>query len=195
MPKHNQSARIGDVTDFVSTPTPPDQTDTERIGTLEQRVATLEMLLNDVMLQLDKPYNTQTATSASKQTANPKGKGPKTKSPKQQPAKPNPSKKNAPKPKNKQQQRTPKPETQGPQWGEDGLAKVKENTDPVLVYARQHPDGITKQQTIDATGLENKLVGRVLAYLCSQKQMTMKKPPATESDPDPKMIFTAKSKV
>ena len=56
MPKHNQSATIGPITDFVSPPSPVPES--ERITALENRVSTLETLLNDVMHQLDKP-NTQ----------------------------------------------------------------------------------------------------------------------------------------
>ena len=53
MPKHNQSATIGPITDFVSPPSPVPES--ERITALENRVSTLETLLNDVMHQLDTP--------------------------------------------------------------------------------------------------------------------------------------------
>ena len=70
MPKHNQSATLGSMSDFVTT-TPAHEPDTDRITALEKRVATLELLLNDVMHQLDKP-NTQ---PKSKVNGNPKGNG------------------------------------------------------------------------------------------------------------------------
>jgi hypothetical protein len=66
MTKQRQSATLGSVNDFTST---PPMTDTERITALEKRVATLEDLLNDVMHQLDQP-NTQ---PKSKQNGKPKG--------------------------------------------------------------------------------------------------------------------------
>ena len=53
MPKHNQSARLGDLTDFAAVP--PSDPDA-RTTALERRVTTLEALLNDVMQQLDRPY-------------------------------------------------------------------------------------------------------------------------------------------
>ena len=65
MTKQRQSAALGSVNDFTST---PPMTDTERITALEKRVATLEDLLNDVMHQLDQP-NTQ---PKSKQNGKPK---------------------------------------------------------------------------------------------------------------------------
>ena len=57
MPKHNQSATIGSITNFISNPSPLPEPD--RITALETRVSTLESLLNDVMQQLDKPYRDQ----------------------------------------------------------------------------------------------------------------------------------------
>ena len=56
MPKTTQSKSLGSLENFATTP--HFESDTERITALEQRVATLEGLLNDVMHQLDKP-NTQ----------------------------------------------------------------------------------------------------------------------------------------
>ena len=53
MPKTNQPKKIGSLNDFTTTP--QFDPDTDRITALEKRVSTLEMLLNDVMHQLDKP--------------------------------------------------------------------------------------------------------------------------------------------
>ena len=53
MPKYKQPATIGPITDFVSPPSPVPES--ERITALENRVSTLEILLNDVMHQLDTP--------------------------------------------------------------------------------------------------------------------------------------------
>ena len=65
MPKHNQSARLGDLTDFAAVP--PSDPDA-RTTALERRVTTLEALLNDVMQQLDRPFRDQ----HSKQNGTPK---------------------------------------------------------------------------------------------------------------------------
>ena len=54
MPKQTQSKSLGNVKDFVSRDPEPD---TDRITSLEKRVSTLELLLNDVMHQLDQPVN------------------------------------------------------------------------------------------------------------------------------------------
>ena len=53
MPKTNQPKTIGSLNDFATTP--QSDPDTDRIIALEKRVATIEMLLNDVMHQLDQP--------------------------------------------------------------------------------------------------------------------------------------------
>lgn len=53
MPKTNQPRTLGNLNDFATTPQL--DPDTDRITALEKRVATLEMLLNDVMHQLDQP--------------------------------------------------------------------------------------------------------------------------------------------
>ena len=56
MPKTTQSKTLGSLENFAASP--PPETETDRITSLEKRVSTLEGLLNDVMHQLDKP-NTQ----------------------------------------------------------------------------------------------------------------------------------------
>ena len=58
MGKHRQNKSLGSVTSFASSENAQQtqQTPDERINALETRVATLETLLNDVMLQLDKPF-------------------------------------------------------------------------------------------------------------------------------------------
>ena len=75
MPKHNQSARLGDLTDFAAVP--PSDPDA-RTTALERRVTTLEALLNDVMQQLDRPFRDQ----HSKQNGTPKQAKPKRTPPK-----------------------------------------------------------------------------------------------------------------
>ena len=53
MPKNTQSKSLRNIDNFATTP--QYDPDADRITALEKRVATLELLLNDVMHQLDKP--------------------------------------------------------------------------------------------------------------------------------------------
>lgn len=55
MPKHNQTKSLGSITDFLSAPQSDPRSESDRIAALERRVSTLEVLLNDVMMQLDQP--------------------------------------------------------------------------------------------------------------------------------------------
>ena len=84
MPKTTQSKSLGNLENLATTP--PYDPDIDRITTLEKRVATLELLLNDVMHQLDKP-NTQ-----SKAKVNGKPKAQKSKPPTPKPKKAKPKK-------------------------------------------------------------------------------------------------------
>ena len=61
MGKHKTSASLGALNNYVSTPEHEETPDNvfERVNKLERRVATLEGLLNDVMIQLDKPVRNQ----------------------------------------------------------------------------------------------------------------------------------------
>ena len=82
MPKTTQSKTLGSLENFASSP--PPETETDRITSLEKRVSTLEGLLNDVMHQLDKP-NTQ---PKSKMNGKPKAQKSKPPTPKPKKAKP-----------------------------------------------------------------------------------------------------------
>ena len=92
MTKTKQSRSLGSLQNFATTP--QFESDTERITALEQRVATLEGLLNDVMHQLDEP-DTQ---PKSKLNGKPKGNG----NPKVQKSKPP-----TPEPKKEKPKKTP----------------------------------------------------------------------------------------
>ena len=76
MPKTKESAALGHLSDFTSAP--QQETDTARITALERRVATLEGLLSDVMVELDKAHS---QPKVSKQQVNSPPKA-KSKSPK-----------------------------------------------------------------------------------------------------------------
>ena len=82
MPKTTQSKTLGSLENFAASP--PPETETDRITSLEKRVSTLEGLLNDVMHQLDKP-NTQ---PKSKMNGKPKAQKSKPPTPKPKKAKP-----------------------------------------------------------------------------------------------------------
>ena len=83
MPKTTQSKTLGSLENFAASP--PPETETDRITSLEKRVSTLEGLLNDVMHQLDKP-NTQ---PKSKRNGDRKAQKFKPPTPKPKKAKPN----------------------------------------------------------------------------------------------------------
>ena len=82
MTKTKQSKSLGSLQNFATTP--QFESDTERITALEKRVATLELLLNDVMHQLDKPDRQPKAKTNGK----PKAQKSKTPTPKPKNAKP-----------------------------------------------------------------------------------------------------------
>ena len=56
MTKHNQTKSLGPLTNFQSAPEPKPETTEQRVDQLERRLTQAEVLLNDVMQQLDKPY-------------------------------------------------------------------------------------------------------------------------------------------
>ena len=74
MTKHRQTRSLGNLSNYAASPKPnpaietPD-TLTEKIESLERRISTLEMILNDVMIQLDKPSKNENQF-ASKQKPN-----------------------------------------------------------------------------------------------------------------------------
>ena len=55
MPKHKQTDSLGKLTNYTTSPEQPPISAEAEIEALKKRVATLELLLNDVMHQLDKP--------------------------------------------------------------------------------------------------------------------------------------------
>ena len=170
---------IGRLADVVgSRRTDPDapQTERERITALEKRVATLELLLNDVMHQLDHPKETQTKTSAStpQRETNPKPK---------QPSKPKskPQQKHKPKPQQKHKQSWDDPER---------LTEISALADRIL--AETSLASLTKAETVSRFGVDSKLAGQTLAWLVMKGKMSMLSPEPTQDDPDPKKIFRLK---
>ena len=80
MGKHRQSPKLGTMEDFISGKgLTPEEDLQERVTSLERRVAVLEGLLNDVMIQLDKPKRNQSFgdTKKSKPTKSEKTPKPK----------------------------------------------------------------------------------------------------------------------
>ena len=65
MTKHRQTKSLGSVASFASSEN--HETPQERIDALERRVDTLETLLNDVMLQLDKPFQERSTPQKKKE--------------------------------------------------------------------------------------------------------------------------------
>ena len=90
MPKTNQSKSLGSLSNFTSTPQL--DPDPDRITALEKRVATLELLLNDVMHQLDQPETQLKSKLNGKPKGNGKPKAQKSKPPTPEPKKEKPKK-------------------------------------------------------------------------------------------------------
>ena len=149
--------------DRVSDPTTP-MTENERLTALEKRVATLEVLLNDVMHQLDKP------DTLPKAKANPSASTPKKKKPK------------TPK---------PKPKKQPPQpWDTpERLQEITALSDRILA---SEPREFTKAEVVSRFEVTPKLAGQALAWMVKTRKMSMHAPEPTPDDPDPKKIFSIK---
>ena len=90
MPKTKQSKSLGSLDNFATTP--HFEPDADRITALEKRVATLELLLNDVMHQLDKPDTQPKSKQNGKPKENGKPKAQKSKPPTPKPKKDTPKK-------------------------------------------------------------------------------------------------------
>ena len=72
MTKHRQSKSLGNIETYITPETESESprvllSDVERIEVLERRVRTLEVLLNDVMLQLDKPFKDEQTPAKAKE--------------------------------------------------------------------------------------------------------------------------------
>lgn len=163
MTKHKQTASLGQLKNYTTPPeTPPEPLDTQaQIDALTHRVATLEGLLADVMLQLDKPYQNR--------HAKPHTETPKTAKPKQ---KPNPAnRKEKPKPK-------PKPKPKQTQPAKDKTPSEADIT-AVTAYLQQHPGRCYHGKTLrteikeNCEGLSNSRMNRVLKTLSKAGKLTI----------------------
>jgi len=151
------------------------ESENERITALERRVSTLELLLNDVMHQLDKPSQTSAPPKKSASTPQRKNK-PK---PQQQP----PKRKNKPSPEKKQPQKQP--------WDDpQRLAEISELADRILAA---NIETLTKAEVVSHFDVDTKLAGQTLAWMVMKKTMRMHTPEATEDNPDPKNVFRIKN--
>jgi len=152
------------------------ESENERITALERRVSTLELLLNDVMHQLDKPSQTSTPTKTSASTPQRKNKP--------KPQQPSPQRKNKPSPEKKQPQKQP--------WDDpQRLAEISELADRILSDISS--DGLTKAETVERFQVDSKLAGQTLAWLVATGKMKMQTPAPTQDNPDAKNVFSLKS--
>lgn len=151
------------------------ESENERITALERRVSTLELLLNDVMHQLDKPSQTSAPPKTSASTPQQKNK-PK---PQQTP----PQRKNKPSPEKKKPQKQP--------WDDpQRLAEISQLADRILAA---NIEALTKAETVDRFDVNTKLAGQTLAWMVMKGKMKMETPKPTKDDPDPKNIFSIKN--
>lgn len=155
--------------DRVKAPDRP-ESDTERIIALERRVATLELLLNDVMHHLD--TQTQTHTPGKPAASTPKPQKPK----KQHNPKP---------PKQKKKQKQPQP------WDDPHRrAEISQLADRIL--AETPMDSLTKAEVVSRFAVNTKLAGQTLAWMVKKGKMSMRSGHPTEDDSDPQKIFSIK---
>ena len=143
MPKHNQTARLGDLTDFAASP-PALDPDT-RITVLERRVATLEGLLNDVMQQLDRPFREQPRTNGKPKQAKPPARAQ--------------AKKNA-----SQSKTTP-----GVAIPEGVTTEILSAVEAAVIDT----PGQQRSAIAKAIALDAKVCGRALSHLCNIKHLRM----------------------
>lgn len=131
--KTKQSRTLGHLNDFTVPPTPDD-----RMSALEKRVATLEMLVNDILQQLDR-VSTQ-----------PREK-----------VKPPPRK-------SKPLARSPKQQTRA-----EMPAGVTAEILAAVEKAVTETQGQQRSAIADALSMDQKLCGRALSFLCTQKKLLM----------------------
>ena len=140
MTKHRQTRSLGNLSNYAEStkPNPAIETPdalTEKIESLERRISTLEMLLNDVMIQLDRPSKNENQF-ASKQKPNGKHQ----------------SEGNPPEPKSKS-----KKKVESPQIKERILAYLSTETTPrgtrvisKAIGAKYHKTKIALKQLLDS---------------------------------------------
>lgn len=175
--KYNHTTHPSGLTSLIDT-------STERILKLEERVKTLELLINDVMHQLDAP---------SRSPSPPKKQSQKQSKPKYK-AEAKPKYKAEAKPKYKPSSWSMSaasppfipidlpPEASKKDW------KRAKQADAILALAKYEGE-VTKQQVIDTLGLDYALVGTLIGWLVNTKRLMMCKPTPTAADPDPKKVF------
>ena len=170
---------IGRLADVVgSRRTDPDapQTERERITALEKRVATLELLLNDVMHQLDHPQRDSNENVCIHTTT---GNQPQTQATVET-----------------QVEATAKTQAEATQkhkqsWDDpERLTEISALADRIL--AETSLASLTKAETVSRFGVDSKLAGQTLAWLVMKGKMSMLSPEPTQDDPDPKKIFRLK---
>ena len=177
---------IGTLSDVAGNrATDPDapQTERQRIEALEKRVATLELLLNDVMHHIDNPKKTETKTSASTPER-------KTKTTPKPPSKPKSNPKQKTTPKQKPKPKSPKQKTPQPWDDPQRLAEISALADRIL--AETSLASLTKAETVSRFAVDSKLAGQTLAWLVMKGKMSMLSPEPTQDDPDPKKTFRLK---
>ena len=185
MSKHNQSAALGTLSDFASSPVTPE----DRLERIESRLENIEKLLNTVLYAVTDLNATVDKVSKSPATPKSKGRGEGKKNnkipnhslsePKRQPA-PTPKKAKG------------KASDFTSHFTDEQMAEINASKSDVQKLFTDR-ETITKAEAVKLLpDLDTKLIGRVLFVLVSEGFFSMREPEATAEDPDPKVIFTRK---
>ena len=174
MSKHNQSAALGSISDFASSPSTPDEK-LDRLERIENRLETIEKLLNTVLYAItdlnevfDKVSKQPTPTQ-------------------KPPAKP--SAKLSAKPPAKPKKKAKGTADFTSHFSPEQLAEINANKEAVKALFSDR-ESLTKQEAVKLLDLDTKLTGRVLFVLGSEGFLSMREPKPTSENPDPKVKFT-----
>ena len=181
MSKHNQSASLGALSDFASSPATPDER-LDRLDRLENRLENIEKLLNTVLFAVNDLNISFDKVSKTAETPAPAPK------PKEKPKeKPKPKQQPAPQPKKQKG----KASDSTSHFTDEQMAEINANKEAATALFADR-ESLTKAEAVELLDLDTKLIGRVLFVLVAEKFLTMNKPKPTDETPDPKVIFTRK---
>ena len=172
MSKHNQSAALGSLSDFATSPGTPE----DRLERIETRLENIEKLLNTVLYAISDLNLSFDKASKTAETPAPKAK--------QQPA-----------PKQKKQNKNAKIKGKSKSFTShftpEQMAEINANKDSIKALFADR-ESLTKAEAVERLELDPKIIGRVLSILVEDGFLTMTKPKPTIEIPDPKVIFTRK---
>ena len=195
MSKHNQSASLGSLSDFASSPATPDEKPDrlDRLDRIENRLENIEKLLNTVLYAVtDLNETVDKVSKTPKQTSSPglprEGQKNHKTSP---PVISEPKRKQAPPPKKQKPKKKAKasPSSHFTPEQQAEINAIKPRVQGLFADR----ESLTKAEAVKLLPeVDPKLIGRVLSVLVAEAFLSMTKPEATDETPDPKVVFTRK---